>query len=162
MPNFCSQCGASIDAGTRFCGKCGKPAQQEAPPPQHAPTHQYAAPAPPPQYAPPAPQYNAPPQSAPLMSNLSSKSKIVAALLAFFLGSLGAHRFYVGRAGTAVLQLLMLIVGYVLIAVASIQSSTGIGAIGGVIIFILGLWILIDFIMILVGKFKDKNGLPLK
>jgi TM2 domain-containing membrane protein YozV len=60
------------------------------------------------------------------------KSWIVALLLCFFLGALGVHRFYVGKVGTGILQLLTL---------------------GG-----LGIWVLIDFIMILIGKFDDKNG----
>ncbi|WP_433518288.1 TM2 domain-containing protein [Nonomuraea sp. CA-143628] len=63
------------------------------------------------------------------------KSWIVAVLLCFFLGALGVHRFYVGKIGTGILQLITL---------------------GG-----LGVWVLIDFIMILVGKFNDKQGQPL-
>ncbi|MEU7743573.1 TM2 domain-containing protein [Nonomuraea sp. NPDC049158] len=63
------------------------------------------------------------------------KSWIVAVLLCFFLGALGVHRFYVGKIGTGILQLITL---------------------GG-----LGIWVLIDFIMILVGKFNDKQGQPL-
>ncbi|MCA9399806.1 MAG: TM2 domain-containing protein [Candidatus Omnitrophica bacterium] len=60
------------------------------------------------------------------------KSKVVAALLCFFLGCLGVHRFYVGKVGTGVLCLLTM---------------------GG-----LGIWALIDFIMILLGKFTDSKG----
>ncbi|MFI6505508.1 TM2 domain-containing protein [Nonomuraea typhae] len=63
------------------------------------------------------------------------KSWLVAVLLCFFLGVLGVHRFYVGKIGTGILQLI---------------------TIGG-----LGVWALIDFIMILVGAFKDKQGQPL-
>ena len=37
---------------------------------------------------------------------MSDKSRIVAALLCFFLGYLGIHRFYVGKIGTGVLWLL--------------------------------------------------------
>jgi TM2 domain-containing membrane protein YozV len=61
----------------------------------------------------------------------SPRSRLAAALLAFFLGALGIHRFYVGKIGTGVLMIFTL---------------------GG-----LGLWVLIDFIVILVGNFKDKE-----
>lgn len=63
------------------------------------------------------------------------KAWIVTLLLSFFLGVLGVHRFYVGKIGTGILMLLTL---------------------GG-----FGVWALIDFIMIAVGKFSDKQGLPL-
>lgn len=66
---------------------------------------------------------------------VSEKSRLAAALLAWFLGVFGVHRFYVGKIGTGLLMLVTL---------------------GG-----LGIWVLIDFIMILVGSFKDKQGLPL-
>ena len=66
----------------------------------------------------------------------STKGFVPALLLCFFLGSFGIHRFYVGKVGTGILMLITL------------------GA--------LGIWTLIDFIMIAVGSFKDKNGLPLK
>ena len=62
----------------------------------------------------------------------SEKSNTVALLLCFFLGFLGLHRFYVGKIGTGVLMLVTL---------------------GG-----LGIWNLIDFIIIVVQKFTDKEG----
>jgi len=63
---------------------------------------------------------------------MSDKKILPAFLLCFFLGILGAHRFYVGKIGTAILQIVTL---------------------GG-----LGIWCLIDFIMIIIGKFTDKDG----
>ena len=62
----------------------------------------------------------------------SPKSRLAAALLAFFLGGLGVHRFYVGKIGTGIAIIL---------------------TIGG----FFGIWPLIDLIMILVGSFKDKQ-----
>ena len=53
-------------------------------------------------------------------------------LLAFLLGPFGAHRFFVGKTGTALLQLFTL---------------------GG-----LGLWVLFDLIVIITGNFTDKDG----
>lgn len=62
----------------------------------------------------------------------SEKEWLVTLLLSVFLGSLGIHRFYVGKIGTGILQLITL---------------------GGC-----GIWTLIDIIMIATGNFKDKDG----
>jgi TM2 domain-containing membrane protein YozV len=77
-----------------------------------------------------APQSIAPASIAP-QSN-SEKRILPVALLCFFLGCLGVHRFYVGKITTGVIQLLTL---------------------GG-----LGIWALIDLIMIICGAFTDKEG----
>jgi len=63
---------------------------------------------------------------------MSAKKILPAFLLCFFLGALGIHRFYVGKTGTGIVQILTL---------------------GG-----LGFWALYDFIMITIGKFTDKEG----
>ena len=71
------------------------------------------------------------------MSNdTSSKNWLAALLLCIFLGTLGIHRFYVGKVGTGILMLLT-------------------GGVFGV------LWI-IDIIMLAVGSFTDKGGRFLK
>lgn len=62
----------------------------------------------------------------------SDKEWLVTLLLSLFLGTLGVHRFYVGKIGTGILQLITL---------------------GGC-----GVWTLIDIIMIITGNFKDKDG----
>lgn len=67
------------------------------------------------------------------MSDISEKKRMIATLLSFFLGVFGIHRFYVGKTGTGIVQLLTL---------------------GG-----LGIWATIDLILILCGAFKDKKGL---
>lgn len=63
---------------------------------------------------------------------VTEKRLLPAMLLFFFLGVFGAHRFYVGKIGTGVLMLLTL---------------------GG-----LGIWWLVDLIMLVTGNFKDKQG----
>jgi TM2 domain-containing membrane protein YozV len=153
---FCPNCGKQNPDNAKFCAVCGAPINTAGP--------QYAAP-PPPQYAPP-PQYSAPPaqqtiinmappQAPPVMpfaTGISPKSKTAAAILAFFLGSLGIHRFYVGKIGTGIIILILTIIG----------AATYTFIVGGFVLGVVGLWVLIDFIMILMGKFKDKHGLYLK
>ena len=65
----------------------------------------------------------------------SEKNFVATLLLCLLLGYLGIHRFYVGKIGTGILQII---------------------TIGG-----LGIWVLIDLIMIAIGKFTDKGGLPI-
>jgi len=67
---------------------------------------------------------------------VSPRTILPAVLLCFFFGVLGVHRFYVGKIGTGVLMIFTL---------------------GG-----LGVWTLIDFIVLIVGAFKDKEGRYLK
>lgn len=67
---------------------------------------------------------------------VSQKSKGTAAVLCFFLGVLGVHRFYAGKVGTGILWLFT----------------------GG----LLGVGALVDFIMILCGSFKDGTGAVIK
>ncbi len=63
---------------------------------------------------------------------VSLKSRLATLLFCIFLGWLGVHRFYVGKVGTGVLMLITA---------------------GG-----LGIWVLIDFITIVVGGFTDIDG----
>jgi TM2 domain-containing membrane protein YozV len=69
------------------------------------------------------------------MSNGEQKPWMMTLLLCAFAGTLGVHRFYVGKIGSGVAQLLTL---------------------GGC-----GIWTLIDLVMILTGKFTDAQGRPL-
>ncbi len=62
----------------------------------------------------------------------TDKRILPAFLLCFFLGIFGAHRFFLGKIGTGVAQLL---------------------TVGG-----LGLWTLADLIILVTGNFKDAEG----
>jgi TM2 domain-containing membrane protein YozV len=94
----------------------------------------------------------------------SPKTKLVAFLLCTFLGTVGAHRFYVGRIGGAVGQLLLTIAGSIFAGVGVVVALNNavvggiVGVIGNIIIGAVGIWVFVDWIMILVTKFKDKHG----
>ena len=62
----------------------------------------------------------------------TQKSWLVTLLLCLFVGTLGVHRFYVGKIGTGILQLFTF---------------------GG-----FGIWTLVDFILIACKKFTDAKG----
>ncbi len=66
----------------------------------------------------------------------SPKNFVATLLFNIFLGYWGAHRFYVGKIGTGILMLCTL---------------------GG-----FGIWWLVDFILIVSGAFRDKDGLLIK
>lgn len=81
------------------------------------------------------PQPSSPTQPRP-PREISDKSFIATLLLCLFLGTLGMHRFYVGKMGTGLLMFFTL---------------------GG-----LAIWALIDFFIIISSCFTDKDGKVIK
>lgn len=75
---------------------------------------------------------------------VSPKSRTITLVLALIVGFLGIHRFYVGKTGTGVLQLLISVI------FGSVTAGLGIG-LGWV-------WALIDIFVIVAGNFTDKQG----
>lgn len=127
-----------------------EPAEAAVPPPPAYQAGGYPPPsyAPPPPYAPPGylpPGYGGgygPPQpGAPWGTDqygrpYSEKSKVIAGVLQIVLGGVGAGRWYTGHYGIAIAQLLTC---------------------GG-----LGVWALVDGILMLVGNVTDVEGRPLR
>jgi len=74
--------------------------------------------------------------AAPAVHN--ERNKIVAALLAFFLGVFGVHRFYLGRIGSGVVMLIL--------------TCTVVG------LLVTGIWAFIDFIRYLVMSDAEFNA----
>jgi len=66
------------------------------------------------------------------MSDSTPRSKVVALLLCFFLGGLGIHRFYLG---------------YTIIGIAQLVTCGGVG-----------IWVIIDFILLALDKLPDSSG----
>ena len=110
---ICKYCGGTIADVSVICPLCGcqveeaKAAPQAAPQPQPQPQPQQ------PVYQQPPvvyqqPVYQAPPQPQVVNNTVvmgRERSKWVALLLCFFLGYLGAHKFYEGKTGMGILYL---------------------------------------------------------
>ena len=75
------------------------------------------------------------------MKEASPKLRLTALLLGIAFGIFGAHRFYVWKIGTGMVQLLL-----TLSIIGLVVSSW---------------WVIIDLIMVAAGTFEDKQGHPL-
>jgi len=114
------------------------------------------------------------------MEEISPKSRLTATLLAVFLGVFGAHRIYLERMPSAVVMLILGISGSSILGVmfsvrfysvdpwGLMPSPLGIGLPGAGIIAaiaifaVAGVSAFVDFILIVSGKAKDKDGKPVK
>ncbi len=115
----CMNCGFAKGSGDKFCANCGK----ELNPGAAICTACGAA------------------AAASAAAGGEQKSKLVAVLLAFFLGSIGIHDFYLGYTKFGIFKIVLTV-------------CTGVGG---------SIWALIDFIRLLTGSINaDANGVPLK
>lgn len=116
----------------------GPLAQRQHPAPQHSGVGGY-----PPHYT-PQQQYGAygGVQQAAYAAQ-PAKSKVAAALLCFFFGMLGVHRFYLGHNGAGIALLLMTLLSF------------------GILWPVTFVWALIDLIMIFTGSLRDAQNRPL-
>lgn len=112
---YCQNCGREIKESDKFCPYCG--AENKS-------------------YKKPWESYKVGSSYQDTDSSISSLSCLVAFLLCFFLGAVGAHRFYAGKIGTGLLWLFT-------------AGCFGIG-------------VLVDFILIICGSFTDSNGKYIK
>lgn len=126
---FCKFCGKEIPDDSLFCKYCGKQFEQNT-------TNNATA-------------KNA---NRTTNKNVSLKSKTTCLLLCLFIGGLGAHRFYAGKIGSAIGMIALYIFG---LALFGMDDESGAGAI---FLIVAGIWIIVDLVMIAVGKFTDKDG----
>ena len=113
-PEICLNCGAKPLGGNAFCHACGSQTNPQAEICMKCGARLTKT----------------------IAEEISPKSRLATSLLAWFLGAFGAHRFYLGKIGTAIAMLFTL---------------------GG-----LGIWALIDFIFAVSGRMKDKEGRIIK
>lgn len=104
--------------------------------------------------------------------NMGSRSKVVAALLAFFLGGTGAHRYYLGYKKVGGIQtagFVSAIIGYSIYISSAYDAIYRRGDAGGTMalaaIFLIfsgvtSIWAFVDFIRILTGSLVPADGAP--
>ncbi len=106
--------------------------------------------------------------------NIGPRSKLVATLLAFFLGTTGAHRYYLGYKKQGIIQssgFVSLVIGFIIYASSLVSmvsrygrdSGSSTGTLVIAIIFLLygaaiAIWAFVDFIRILTGGLLPANG----
>jgi len=114
------------------------------------------------------------PVVAEVAADVSPKSRLATSLLAWFLGHFGAHRFYAGKIGTAVVMLIITILAYTIMICAFTAMVAMISdeywpvpfvvgmVVGGLLSFAIGIWSIVDFIIAVTGNFKDSQGRIIK
>ena len=126
----CTTCGVPAGVGNKFCPNCGAQTDVNAVMCVKCgvgfiPAQNFAQP------------------------GVEQKSAIIAALLAFFLGTLGIHNFYLGYTNRAVTQLLLTLVASVV--------TCGLSAIA------VQIWAIVEGVQLLTGSINiDGTGNPLK
>lgn len=124
-PAFAPTADSRLAPGSAVCAGCGAPAAATG-----APTGAYG------------PMPGAAPSAAP---QVSDKKKIVALLLAIFLGQLGIHNFYLGYTKKGIIQL----------CVSLLLSWTYVASVA------IWIWALVEGINAFQGKLPDADGRPL-
>ena len=118
---LCPKCGKETPDNQAFCASCGAPLAKAS----------------------------ATQETPAVGAGISPKSRLATALFAFFLGDFGAHRFYVGKTGTAIAMLVLGLIGW-----ASVWFLVGIP-----FLVVVGIWRLVDFILAVAGMMRDSQGL---
>jgi hypothetical protein len=134
---FCSKCGTQLNEGSVFCARCGTRATQAA---------------------------------GQTTEDISLRSRLATSLLAIIVGWLGAHRFYAGKFITASAMLMVTLAASFFWVIAMIHIVNAIPddpawpwiAPGALLALVVLVWLLIDFIMVVSGSFRDNRGKPIK
>jgi TM2 domain-containing membrane protein YozV len=129
-PAICSYCGAIPVVGSSYCQSCG------------AATH--------------ARDVSCSKCGAGLLRSagvgiggeVSPKSRLMTALLAFFVGEFGLHRLYLGKYGTGSAMLVLMLLGFATMALY----------VGFFLFLVVAAWAIVDLVLVLLGKTVDAQG----
>ena len=141
---FCPYCGNATEYGMRYCPQCGKSLDGNISECPHCHWHADVLP-----------------------YKLSRKKLATAMTFLRFLGLLGAHRFYVGRAAGGIFMLASFIAGFVCIFLGLVRVFNSLSY--GFVLMIIGfIALIIDCILfvkdryaLFTGTFTDSDGLYL-
>jgi len=139
-PEICIGCGAKPLAGNSFCQACGAATDPLAEICMKCGVRITKAAA----------------------ADVSPKSRLAATLLAWFLGIFGAHRFYLGKTGTAVVMLVLGISYWLFYILGMALAAAPLIVLGVLCIVAVGIWAFIDFIFAVSGNMRDKEGKLIK
>jgi len=141
-PEICIGCGARPLVGTSFCSACGAATDPLAEICMKCGVRIA--------------------KGAVVTGDISPKSRLAATLLAWFLGVFGAHRFYLGKTGTAVVMLALGISYWLFYILGMALAAPFLIVLGVLCIVAVGIWAFIDFIFAVSGNMKDKEGKLIK
>ena len=167
---YCKNCGKRIPDDSNFCDACGTAIKVSPSSNTSVETPATEIIREPKTELPEGRVYTTRPITEPITDDISPKSRLTATLLAFFLGSFGAHRFYLGKNGSAAGMLVLTILFFVIAGITG--AMFGFGAFGLMNWFALGfasipliavsIWALVDFIVVVSGHMKDGQGRRVK
>ena len=135
----CPNCKTAAYLNAQVCGACGRQFQtQFAPPPNQTQAF----------YGQQANPNRDPYQGLYPSVRPDSNRRLITILLWFFAGHIGAHRFYLGHTNTAILMLLLEVVGWVTICFF----------VGYFILLAVTIWWIVDLIQMLTGNLRHIDG----
>jgi len=147
-PEICMNCGARPMAGKSYCWACGAKTNELAEICVKCGVRLAEAP-------------KAAKAARVVSGEISTKSRLAATLLAWFLGIFGIHRFYVGKTGSAIGMLILSIIYFVSLVFLA-AGWWGVAVFGYICITAVGIWAFVDFLIAVTGNMRDGEGRLIK